>query len=730
MATKQAKKFTQYSVTKGNPSPEPPPQENISFELLTADTAEETEDEGEEENEEKEEDDEVGKEQNDGEEEEEEEPQKPSTEIPIDNINLCFVGGVSTGKSTILNAIFCEQLTQCKIKRTTMVPTVYVENDNDYPHITPPATIFHTIEQKNDELIQKSEGYSSLNMGNAADYRELMFNVGKLDINILEKSYVNVYDIPGLNDARTKDIYYQYLQDNFEKFNLVILLVDIHSGLNTSDEIDIVNFITKNTVVQKETHQKKIYTLAVVNKADDMQLVEEDGDDLEMTGEMREMYEQSDTLIRKMFHERNVSDQLVGVIPLCAIDAYLYRMVQKHGSRFKLTPEQILKIGVNDEGKKFSKLKPATQEKKVNTILSNQTFIHDMIKLSGFRRFETMLHEFLHKNNTGKEIRINNLLDELKKHETIQSCFSKLSVAKLVETFGTLPNAVKCKVLEPGFVDRKTEEWKQNVSTLIYSWLDPLKQTIQKHLATLRKIRKIDKVVYGSKVRAFYLEFDNLLQDFVKSQMTNNLRIISYVYLYTRIHSYVVQPFFWEFLSPSEEYPRFFTAVIVALYDGYLKTATRTAFKNNLDVFKKIGMLTLPVVTNLVDKLIYFNVQITENQDEHHPELLSMLTELEGLGVDLSRFLRSLLIQRYTTKTFKERELIQKQFFFTNFGEVYLEKYVSNLWSLKYGRSTTSLLNAVYVDGLTLEDIHSDEYALELFYIQYENRNKKLRLNP
>jgi hypothetical protein len=42
-------------------------------------------------------------------------------DIPNDNINLCFVGGVSTCKSTILNAIFCEELTQCKIKRTTMV---------------------------------------------------------------------------------------------------------------------------------------------------------------------------------------------------------------------------------------------------------------------------------------------------------------------------------------------------------------------------------------------------------------------------------------------------------------------------------------------------------------------------------------------------------------------------------------------------------------------------------
>jgi proline dehydrogenase len=40
--------------------------------------------------------------------------------------------------------------------------------------------------------------------------------------------------LPGL------DIYYSYLEAKFVHFNLIIFLVDIHSGLNTSDEIDIL----------------------------------------------------------------------------------------------------------------------------------------------------------------------------------------------------------------------------------------------------------------------------------------------------------------------------------------------------------------------------------------------------------------------------------------------------------------------------------------------------------
>ena len=263
------------------------------------------------------------------------------SEIPTDNINLCFVGGVSTGKSTVLNGVFCEELTQCKIKRTTMVPTVYIENQ--FNSNTPTEEIFRKISEKNKAIIEKTESGQKLDKD---VYEELVFNVGKLDINILEDSYVNVYDIPGLNDARTKDIYYDYLETNFHKFNLVVFLVDIHSGLNTSDEMDMLKFIINNTRDQFEKNKRNIYTLVIVNKADDMQL-NEDTSFLEITGELREMYEQVENTITKEFAVKGLKENLIGIIPLCAIDAYLYRMVKKHGRNFKLSPEQILKIGVN-----------------------------------------------------------------------------------------------------------------------------------------------------------------------------------------------------------------------------------------------------------------------------------------------------------------------------------------------------------------------------------------------
>lgn len=333
-----------------------------------------------------------------------------SQDLPTDHINLCFVGGVSTGKSTLLNAVFCEEFSQCKIKRTTMVPTIYVETT--FGTSTSPTEIYQAVSYTNHRLIEKTENGDSVNEG---DYQELVFSVGKLHMSILDEGLVTIYDIPGLNDARTKDMYYRYLENAFSSFNIVVFVVDIHSGLNTSDENDILQFIASHTKEQFVNYNKKIYTLVVVNKSDDLRLV---GDSKipQLTGELAEMFGQVDKTVRQRFDDMNISDNLLDIIPLCAVDAYLYRMVQKHGSAFKLTPEQILKIGINEMGKKFSTLTNEVQSEKVYEFLEDRDFIDTMISLSGFYHLEQTLSRLFTRPrdnqpySLGKRIRLDNML--------------------------------------------------------------------------------------------------------------------------------------------------------------------------------------------------------------------------------------------------------------------------------------------------------------------------------
>ena len=633
-------------------------------------------------------------EEDEDEEEKEKEKEKEKKEleesrIPVDNINLCFVGGVSTGKSTVLNGIFCEELTQCKIKRTTMVPTVYIENASNID--LDPDKIFKQIAEKNKEIIEKTESGQKLDKN---IYKELVFNVGKLDINILEGSYVNVYDIPGLNDARTKDIYYDYLEHNFHKFNLVVFLVDIHSGLNTSDEMDMLKFITTNTRDQFETNGRQIYTLVVVNKADDMQ-TDEDSDKLEITGELKEMYEQVENTITKEFSSKNITDNLIGIIPLCAIDAYLYRMVNKHGRSFKLSPDQILKIGVNENGKKFSTLKPATQETRVYDILKDQTFINTMIKLSGFSRLESILHKFLQENDKGSKLRIDNLLYELKK----------------------LPTLARV--------------------TYSHGWFDMthMLSLVKQYCNVYDNIKKIDKVEHNAIVTSFVAEMTNILKHKIKTW--SGTSITKLIDSYNTFIEVIINPYFSEYYNVSE-YPAFLTDHVISMI--HTETSDRLTINSiikHLHILIKINMFTKDTIEHLF-KNIMSNVRAEntigfykgtdykgtdykgtdcKGTDEHYiTELIQLLDQCSKKDVILSEFLRFLIINQLN---FVGGDLYIKGLLYEKYGELPIRSYICMTFK------PMPTIQQI-IQGLKAEDFHNSNNELDLYYLNYEKEHNSI----
>ena len=605
---------------------------------------------------------------------------KESTQstIPVDNINICIVGGVSTGKSTFLNSIFCENLSECKIKRTTMVPTVYIENESDAPIIDSPEQIFTKIAQKNKEIIEKTEKGIPVT---EQEYAELQFNVGKLDINILPDSYVNVYDIPGLNDARTKDEYYKYLERNFFKFNLIIFIVDIHSGLNTSDEADILRFIADHTRNQLDKNQKKIYTLVVVNKADDMQLKEggKNGE-LEIVGELDEMFKQVQNAVISEFKAKNIADHLVGdgVIPLCAIDSYLYRMTLNHGANFKLTDEQILKIGINEQGKKFSKLPKKTQETKVREILNDTKFVNDMITLSGFGRFEQLLAEFLEKNNTGKQIRIDNLLFEFKKLPKI-GLYITANPDKIEAIVGICHDIFK--IFE---VILKID--KDIGDALVTDTLSEIEDALQKYLEpwTLRST-----IPDLQSVMAYYTQFRYAI--FVRYFDTKRDWSIYPVYIQKLIHSRVCILLSTNMITPA-------------------------ALSQGLELCKMIGPITKVRFQSIVDSVLgnanKYSALITNTISEDNKQLILFVKMGDKLGVDMMTFLRYIILNRISdSRNTSDRILLQKQMIYLQNQEVPIYSY------LQFVNSGRRVSPEWVVEGVTETMMKDPEHELDYEYL-------------
>lgn len=316
-------------------------------------------------------------------------------EIPTDYINLCILGCVSVGKSTILNSILCEDISQTKIKRTSMLPTIFIESKN-------PNTIINyskynkEIKEINEELIKMTEEGKTIQIDNYND--KMYYQIQKINLEISKKYNVTLCDMPGLNDAKTKKNYYDYLKKNFEKFNIVLLIIDINSGTNTSDEIDIINFICE-CISKNNELDKKTKLIVIANKIDDMNWNMNENKLEFGNEEHEEMYNQITKTMNDYTKKYKIKENFEKIIPLCGSNSFLFRMIDKKGKNYELTKSQMIKIGTSEKGQKFKYLSLEEQNKIITNIISDKNFVRDMIKLSGFEELNNTMLKCIENNS-------------------------------------------------------------------------------------------------------------------------------------------------------------------------------------------------------------------------------------------------------------------------------------------------------------------------------------------
>ena len=132
------------------------------------------------------------------------------------------------------------------------------------------------IREKNKQLNKKFYGCDSsstekLTVDNCEVQEYLIPKIKNLDLP--DGVFLDIYDIPGLNDSTTKEIYFQWIRNNFHQFDIVMNVVSIENGMNTSDEKDVLQLIQDCIQKEKTGKGRDIMYLSVINKCDDMEII-------------------------------------------------------------------------------------------------------------------------------------------------------------------------------------------------------------------------------------------------------------------------------------------------------------------------------------------------------------------------------------------------------------------------------------------------------------------------
>ena len=305
------------------------------------------------------------------------------------NIHISILGPVSAGKSTFLNSLFSNTFSEMKRKKTTMLPQIY-QTTSIKEEINTTEEIYQ-MNQKSNEIILKLR---EENKYTQADFKELIYKVSPIPdfINLPDPSATySILDMPGLNCGGGDNMYFNYIQQISKDIDVYILVFDINSSLNTTDEVNILTMIAKE--IEKNKHG---YVHILINKCDD---VEYTGDTFKFTDdELQELYDTCFQTANKYLKDARGK---ITISPICSSDLYVFRGIKNNIE--SIDEKHLDKIIINECGKKeLSKLKTIQLKRKFmyGLLLEKESYIYnDWMKDTGYNLFQLNLNDILNKTN-------------------------------------------------------------------------------------------------------------------------------------------------------------------------------------------------------------------------------------------------------------------------------------------------------------------------------------------
>jgi len=363
-----------------------------------------------------------------------------------------------------------------KLSRTTMVPQVYHETTDINQYKDKSASF---IKEHNDKINQaikeKTKDGSILKF---EDIEEIEYFVPRIPnfVDLLPNVFLSIYDIPGLNDNTNDEAYFKYVTSNFYKFDIIVFVVDINSGLNTSAEIQILETITKLIKDNKIKYDMDKRLVILANKCDDLLL--DENSECQMNTEQQENLDQMIQIIKnriKKIHPECKYD----IIPISAEDSYMYRMIGS-GSVNQLDMKYVNKIGINEYGRKNWNKKSDTERRKlISDLIDNKELdITDRLKTVGFDNLSNVLKHIIESNN--KLTQYEWLLDKIKYDvDTLKNSNSRLDISEDLINFTKNYNKIPQLKKEYEFLHKKDLEI---VTNKLVEYVDLYNKIVEQYL--------------------------------------------------------------------------------------------------------------------------------------------------------------------------------------------------------------------------------------------------------
>lgn len=224
-------------------------------------------------------------------------------------IKVALLGNVSAGKTTVLNALFRDKYGEVSMKRTTagvnyfrIVTPGKDPSGNDKTEGENKEAVEESTENKAHGNIEEAEEPRCPDAGESRtakstleeitednkilretnEVKEKWFDI-ELDEHLMEMrkdTNLVVVDVPGINEAGACSKYKDYVNAKWHTFDCVVAVMDGKQGVNTEDQVYLLNLIRANNAEIME-----IPIVVLFNKVDDPE-------DQEQAGLIREAKEE------------------------------------------------------------------------------------------------------------------------------------------------------------------------------------------------------------------------------------------------------------------------------------------------------------------------------------------------------------------------------------------------------------------------------------------------------